>query len=814
MNAAAPTMLVAGLLLLGLAVEPRIDVPASTDTLAASGDRSFDSADLGLNDTMNDVVEQYCARCHNDRRLTGNLSLDGFDVATPEQNAEVAERVIHKLRAGMMPPAGARRPPEDSLSLLATTLENTLDAVAALDPNPGRRTFQRLTRSDYEASIRDLFGLRVDASAFLPSETISDSFDNIADVQMLSATLMEGYLKAAAHVSRAAVGDPGASASSTVYKVDKTLSQMRHVEGAPFGTRGGTAVWHTFPADGDYIFQIDLHAIPTGQLYGSTSQNEQLEISVNGERVAVLNVDRWATESDPSGLRMETPPIHVSAGQHRVAAAFVQKIEGPVIDLITPVDYTLADSQIGSDYGVTTAPHLRDLIITGPFRVTGVSSTESRTRIFSCRPTTQDEERPCARAIVERVGQQAYRRPLTNDDVSSLMGFYDQGKEEGGFERGVRLAIQAMLASPHFVFRLEESRAEGQDVYQVSDMDLASRLSFFLWASPPDEELIRVADEGRLANVDELERQTMRMLEDPRAEAMATRFAAQWLRLQDLRKIHPDAQHFPYFDHGLTLAMERETELLFHHLVQEDRSVLELLTADYTFANERLARHYGLPGVSGANFQRVPVANEHRRGLLGHGSILMMTSHANHTSPVLRGKWVMEVLLGSPPPPPPPVVPSLDEVATAQGGRELTTRERMEQHRDNPSCNSCHSVIDPIGLALENFDVTGAWRIKENGNPIDAAGELYDGTQIASPSDLREAILKRPSVFVRTFTRNLMAYGIGRRVEYFDMPTIREIEAEASGNDYRMSSFILGVIKSPAFRMARAETVAEQDARQ
>ena len=813
MNAAAPTMLVAGLLLLGLAVEPKVDVPATTHSLAEAVEGSFDVADVRLNDAMNDVVEQYCARCHNDRRLTGNLSLDGFDVATPEQNAEVAERVIHKIRAGMMPPTGARRPPEDSLSLLVTTLENTLDAVAARDPNPGRRTFQRLTRADYEASIRDLFGLRVDASAFLPTETISESFDNIADVQILSATLMEGYLKAAAHVSRAAVGDPTASASSAVYKVDKTLSQMRHVQGTPFGTRGGTAVWHTFPADGDYIFQIDLHAIPTGQLYGSTSQDEQLEISVNGERVAVLNVDRWATESDPSGLRMETPPIHVSAGQHRVGAAFVQKIEGPVIDLITPVDYTLADSQIGSDYGVTTAPHLRDLIITGPFRVTGVSSTESRTRIFSCRPTTRDEERPCARAIVERVGQQAYRRPLTNDDVSSLMGFYDQGKEEGGFERGVRLAIQAMLASPHFVFRLEETRAEGQELYQVSDMDLASRLSFFLWASPPDEELIRVASEGRLANLDELERQTMRMLEDPRAEAMATRFAAQWLRLQDLRKIHPDAQHFPYFDHGLTLAMERETELLFHYLVQEDRSVLELLTADYTFANERLARHYGLPGVSGADFQRVPVANEHRRGLLGHGSILMMTSHANHTSPVLRGKWVMEVLLGSPPPPPPPVVPSLDEVATAQEGRELTTRERMEQHRDNPSCNSCHSVIDPIGLALENFDVTGAWRIKENGNPIDAAGELYDGTQIESPSDLREAILKRPSVFVRTFTRNLMAYGIGRRVEYFDMPTIREIEAEASGDDYRMSSFILGVVKSPAFRMARAETVAEQDAR-
>lgn len=809
MNAAAPTMLVAGLLLLGLSLEPGSEIPVPADPTIATADHA---SQADLDQSLNDVVEQYCVRCHNERRLTGNLSLDDFDVATPEQNAEVAERVIHKIRAGMMPPAGARRPAEDSLTILATTLEGTLDAIAEAAPNPGRRTFQRLTRADYEASIRDMFGLRVDASAFLPTETISENFDNIADVQMLSATLMEGYLKAAAHVSRAAVGDPSASASSKVFKVDKTMSQMRHIEGTPFGTRGGTAVWHTFPADGDYIFQVDLHAIPTGQLYGSTSQDEQLEISVNGERVAVLNVDRWASESDPSGLRMETPPIHIPAGQHRVAAAFVQKIEGPVIDLITPVDYTLADSQIGSDYGVTTAPHLRDLVITGPFRVTGVSSTESRNRIFTCRPTSRDEERPCARSIVERLGQQAYRRPLTDDDVTSLMGFYDQGRAGGGFERGVRLAIQAILASPHFVFRLETSRAEGEDLYDVSDMDLASRLSFFLWASPPDEELIRVASEGRLSDVEELERQTERMLQDPRAEALATRFAAQWLRLQDLRKIHPDAQHFPYFDHGLTLAMERETELLFHHIVQEDRSILELLTADYTFANQRLARHYGIPGVSGTDFHMVPVQNEHRRGLLGHGSILMMTSHANHTSPVLRGKWVMEVLLGSPPPPPPPVVPSLDEVATAQDGRELTTRERMEQHRDNPSCQSCHSVIDPIGLALENFDVTGAWRIKENGNPIDAAGELYDGTAIESPSDLRNAILKRPSVFVRTFTRNLMAYAIGRRVEYFDMPTVRAIESEAAEDDYRMSSFILGVVKSPAFRMARAETVAEQDA--
>jgi len=804
MNAAAPTMLVAGVLLLGLAVEPDRGAPRPDDVVAVA----HAGPEEALDETLNEVVDQYCVRCHNERRLTGNLNLEQFDVGQPQAQPEIAERVIHKLRAGMMPPAGARRPAGDSLALLASTLETTIDRQAAENPNPGRRTFQRLTRADYEASIRDLFGLRVDASAFLPTETISESFDNIADVQMLSATLMEGYLKAASWVARAAVGDPQASAASTVYKIDKTLDQMKHVEGTPLGTRGGTAVWHTFPADGDYVFQVDLHAIPTGQLYGSTSPGEQLEISVDGARLAVLDVDRWASESDPTGLRMETPPIHVAAGQHRVAAAFINKIEGPYIDLIRPVDYTLADSQIGSDYGVTTAPHLRDLTITGPFRVTGVSSTESRERIFTCRPLGPQEERPCAESILRRLAGKAYRRPLEDKDVQDLLRFYDEGSQEGGFERGVRLAIQAMLASPHFVFRLEQSRAEGER-YQISDVDLASRLSFFLWAAPPDEELIRLAGEGELSDLDVLEEQVVRMLDDPRAEALATRFASQWLRLQDVWKIHPDAQHFPYFDYRLTTAMERETQLLFHHLVQADRPLLELLDADYTFVNERLAEHYGIPGVAGREFRRVQVPNDERRGILGHGSVLMMTSHANHTSPVLRGKWVMEVLLGSPPPPPPPVVPSLDETASAVNGRELTTRERMEQHRNNPACNSCHSVIDPIGLALENFDVTGAWRIKENGNPIDASGELYDGTPIESPTDLRNAILSRPSVFVRTFTKNLMAYAIGRRVEYYDMPTVRQIEADAAENDYRMSSFILGVVRSPAFRMAAADRVAE-----
>jgi mono/diheme cytochrome c family protein len=808
MNNYASAMLIAGLVLIGVAPS------TGTDPVVAYAPHVPAAAvpEGPLDETLNEVVQQYCVRCHSDRRMTGNMSLEGFDIGNPMTEAELAEKVVHKLRAGMMPPATSRRPPEDTLALLAETLENALDKAARDNPNPGYRTFQRLNRAEYQGAARELFGFEIDASAFLPNETMSENFDNIADMQMLSATLMEGYMRAAGFLSRAAVGDPDASPSSAVFKVAKTMSQMVHIEGTPLGTRGGTSVVHNFLADGEYIFELELHPEPTGNLYGLTSPNEQLEVSINGSRVALLYIDRWMSESDPTGLRLETPSIHVPAGPHRVSAAFIQKFEGPVVDLITPVDYTLADSQIGTAYGVTTGPHLRDMTISGPFSVSGVSETPARNVIFTCRPTSMDEERPCAEEIVEQLASKAYRRPLKGDDLSDLMVFFDQGNDGGGFEDGIRTALQAILASPHFVFRLEEipSGVTPGDVYDISANDLATRLSFFLWATPPDAELIAVAESGDLTDSDVLEEQTRRMLADPRAESLATRFASQWLRLQDLEKIHPDAQLYPYYDNTLTEAMDRETELLFHNIVQEDENIFDLLTADYTFVNERLARHYGLPDVTGPHFRKVPIADANRRGLLGHASILMMTSHANRTSPVLRGKWVMEVLLGSPPPPPPPNIPAFEETDAATDGRELTTRERMEQHRANPSCSSCHNVIDPIGLALDNFDVTGAWRIKENGMEIDASGQLYDGSPINGPADLRNAILSRPSVFVRTFARNMMAYALGRRVEYFDMPTIREIEADASENGYKMSSFIIGVVQSPAFRMSKLEAVADE----
>jgi len=461
-----------------------------------------------------------------------------------------------------------------------------------------------------------------------------------------------------------------------------------------------------------------------------------------------------------------------------------------------------------------TLPHLRELEINGPHTVTGVSDTVSRRRVFICRPTTPAEEAPCAERIVRHLASTAFRRPVTGDEVKGLLGFYETGRKEGDFELGVRNALQAVLASPQFIFRLERAPAgvrPGQ-IYRISDIDLASRLSYFLWSTLPDQELIDLAMKNQLRAPGVLEKQVKRMVQDKRADALATRFASLWLRLQDLDKIHPDALTFPAFDHTLVEAMRRETELLFETLVHEDRSVLDLLTADYTFVNERLARHYGIPNITGDYFRRVAMPDPNRRGLLGHGSILMMTSVADRTSAVLRGKWVMEVLLASPPPAPPPNVPTLEETEGVSEARLLTVRERMEQHRNNPACNSCHRVIDPLGLALENFDVTGQWRIKDGGSPIDSGGTLYDGSEIRGPAGLRQALLKRSDVVLSSFTESLMTYAVGRRVEPFDMPTIRQIVTDAKKSDYRMSSFIMGVINSSAFQMSRADAVETTDA--
>jgi hypothetical protein len=674
------------------------------------------------------------------------------------------------------------------------------------------RTFQRLNRPEYARAMRDLLALDIDPGSWLPLDSKSANFDNIADAQALSPTLLESYLNAASAISRMAVGDRHAPAVDTVYTSPGYVSQhpWDHVQGAPFGTRGGMVVEHVFPADGEYVFEVDL-------VSGSNARFEDIDFSINGERIALLEAEPGpAGGADGRGGRaIRTEPILVRAGQQRVAAAFVRKVDGPYEDLIRPHDWSFAGGGSGGP-GITTLPHVRDLTVKGPTRITGLSETPSRQRIFTCRPTTPAEEHPCARQIVSRLGGDAYRRPLTASEIDRLMPFYEKGAGgAGGFEEGVRTALEAILASPHFIFRLEKEpiTAAPGSTYRVADVDLASRLSFFLWGALPDQELLALAGQGKLSAPGALEKQARRMLASPRADALGTRFAAQWLRLQDIDKVHPDPNNYPNFDDNLAAAMRRETELFFNSLVREDRSLLDLYRADYTFVNERLARHYGFAGIAGDHFRRVQYPDDTRRGLLGHGSVLVQTSLANRTSPVLRGKWVMEVLMGTPPPPPPPDIPLLDETASAKDGRMLTTRERMEMHRSNPTCNSCHRFMDPIGLALDNFDVTAKWRTRENGMPLDTKGDYYDGTPVTTPAELTRALMKRPVPLVRTFTENLLAYALGRRVESFDQPAIRAIAKAAEASDYHLSSFILGVIKSDAFQMKRAELTNTDEAR-
>ena len=767
---------------------------------------------------LNDVIKQYCQDCHNEDIRSGNLSLTQFDASNAPGNGDVAEKMIAKLRAGMMPPPGKPRPVGDTLGALITTLETQLDASAAAKPNPGARSFQRLNRAEYSAAIRDLLSLDIDAGVYLPPDTKSENFDNIADVQTLSPTLLDAYLRAASEISWLAVGNPKATPSSATYNVPRTASQTEHVEGAPFGTRGGTSVVHIFPADGQYLFKVLFYHETTGAFAGGNARGELIEISIDGERAAVLDIDRFMTASDPNGVSMATEPVRVRAGPHRISAAFIPPAYQRVSqDLITPLKWSLNSTSIATAYGFSLLPHLRDLVITGPFKPTGVSDWPERHALVGCASSSQ-VGRACAQTIVSRLATQAFRRPLTPSDMKSLMGFYDAGvtaapraaSAAARHESGVRNALEAILASPDFVFRFERATgAGGGDTYRVSDLDLASRLSFFIWSSPPDHELLSLAAQGKLGDEAVLAREVRRMMADPRASTLATRFAAQWLRLSDLDKVQPDVRQYPNFDEQLRAAMRRETELLFENLVHEDRSVLELFTADYTFVNERLAQHYEIPNVAGPEFRRVPRTDEQRRGLLGHASVLMLTSHATRTSPVERGKWVMEVLLNQPPPPPPPGVPDFGATSEAKAGRLLTVRERMEEHRSNPTCNSCHKLMDPIGLALEHFDVTGSWRVRDNGAPIDSRADLWDGTKIETPADLRGALLARQETLLRTFTRNLFAYGLGRRVEYYDMPTVRAIVRGASANDHRISSYVIGVVNSPAFRTQKVQVTTE-----
>ena len=763
-------------------------------------------------EALTKVVQQYCVACHNNQLLTGNLSLQGFDVAKVAEMAEIGEKVIGKLRLRMMPPPGVPRPGGDTLLALVETLETALDKAAAATPDPGARTFQRLNRAEYANSIRELLGLEIDPEMYLPPDTKSDNFDNIADVQIPSPTVMAAYLNAASKISRMAVGDR-ATTRQTTYTVPRGVSQTVHIEGTPKGTRGGISVRHTFTADGEYVFKASYYTTLTGNFYGRSARGEQLEVSVDGERVAMIEVDRFLSEADPTGVWRESHAVFVKAGQHRVSAAFIKTSEGAADDVISPIRQSLADLDAGSNDGMTLLPHLWQFVVSGPREVTGISDTPVRRRIFTCRPTESSQAPSCARQILSDLGTRAYRRALSNRDIERLMSLYESGDSDGGFEIGVRTAIEGILSSPDFLFRVETASGgvTPGEAHRIDDVDLASRLSFFLWGGPPDEELVQLADEGRLSDQGVLRGQVRRMLADPRSDALTKRFFAQWLRLADLDKVEPDTHYWPDFDITLRDAMRRETELFVRDLVQEDRGILNLLTADYTFVNEPLARHYGIPDVPGRRFRRVTLQEDERRGLLGQGSVLVQTSHGDRTSPVLRGKWVMEVLLSSPPPPPPPNVPAFEETEDASAGRSLTVKERMELHRANPVCSSCHQYIDPLGLALENFDVTGEWRINDSGNRVDASGRLWDGTSLSGPGDLREALLRYRVSFLRTFAKNLMTYALGRRVEHYDYPLIRKIVSAAEKDDYCFSSFVVALVESDAFRMRRVLDAKAED---
>ncbi len=760
------------------------------------------------------VVQGYCVRCHNDRIRSGTLNLAAFDVAAVHERAESAEKMIRKLRAGMMPPPGQRRPPPDTLLALVEALETGVDRAAADARDPGSRRFQRLNRAEYERVIRDLLDLDVEAGRWLPADTYLGAFDNMSDAQGLSTTLVEAYLRAATEVSRIAVGNADAVSTTARYTNPIAVSQHAwdHIEGTPYGTRGGMVVTHDFPADGEYVISIET-------LFGQGTGFQDVDVSIEGEGVALLGLEHGGRATTP----IRTEPIFVRAGQRQVAAAFVRTIEGPYEDRLKTPGWSFVggeDSQAWANYGITALPHLSELMVTGPRRREGVSETASRRKIFHCHPErggatgadAPDASRACAEAIVERIAREAYRRPVTQDDLAGPMAFYDGAAAEEGFEIGVRTALQAILASPSFVFRLERAPPEASpgESYRIADVDLASRLSFFLWAAGPDAELVTLASEGRLSDPAVLESQVRRMLADPRAEALSTRFAAQWLRLQDAEDNQPEPYLYPDFTGQLREDLVRETQLLFDHLVREDRSLLELFTADYTFLNERLAAHYGIPGVSGPEFRRVRYPDDSRRGVLGHGSVLLLTSMSARTSPVLRGKWVMEVLMGTPPPPPPPNTPAFDDTDLARGGRLLTTRERLEMHRANPACRSCHRFMDPIGLALDSYDVTGRVRVRENGVALDTRGTYYDGSDVSTPAELVALLMKREIPLVRNFTEHLLAYAIGRRAEYFDGPGVRAIARAAEADDYRMSSFILGVVNSDPFRLARPASAADE----
>ena len=760
------------------------------------------------------VLTQYCLTCHNERAKTGGLVLDAGDLANVPAKAEVWEKVIRKVRAGMMPPVGAPRPDAVTLDRLVAHLETTIDRAALAAPVLRRAAMHRLNRTEYGNAIRDLFAMHVDVSSLLPPDEEAYGFDNNALVLNISPALMERYLSAAWKISAIAVASPRITPSLETFRVRGDLSQHDHVPGLPVGTRGGTLITHYFPVDGEYVISPRLYRETVNIIRGLELPHD-LEVTLDGQRMVLARFggpqDEQANYLQPTlaGDEMEKrfqKRVTIKAGLHTVGVAFIKKSSATTLELLQPFERERLDPI--TPVGI---PELDRVTIEGPFNATPTEDSPSRARVFTCRPrgSSKDAERSCARAILATLARRAYRGPVNDTEMGRLLSFYDTERATGGgFDAGIESALTFLLVNPRFLFRIEQDppargpgRAAAGAHYRITDVELASRLSFFIWSSIPDDELLTLAMRGRLSDDGVLEQQVGRMLRDDRARALGTSFAGQWLYLRNLRALQPDADVFPDFDHNLREAMQRETEMLFEDVVLQDKSILTLLDADYTFVNERLARHYGIPRVYGTQFRRVPVADEARRGLLGHGSILALTSYANRTSPVNRGKYVLTNILGTPPPPAPENVPPLDE----KPGKAVTMRERMEQHRRNPSCAGCHKLMDPIGLALENFDGIGRWRTADNGARIESSAELADGTAVDGPAALRRAILRRPDMFARNMTETLLTYALGHGVEHHDMPYVRAILRDATRNNYRFSSLVLGIVKSVPFQRNAAE---------
>ena len=780
--------------------------PAAADRLQAAAPPAAASAMEAAA-----LLERYCVTCHNDRLRTAGLTLEALDAGDPGDAAATWEKVVLKLRAGMMPPAGRPRPDRATYDSLAAFLEAGLDSAAAVDPEPGRSdALRRLNATEYAHAIRDLLDLEVDAADLLPADDSSAGFDNVG-LGGLDPGRMERYLGAAQKISRLAVGAPVRSPVADTFIVPSDLNQDGHVDGLPFGTRGGATFRYNFPVDAEYEVRVELGKSWNSNRIGGLRAPHDVVVTLDGEPVRVLTVaprprggaggpDRYQQPERPADADLAVR-IPIAAGPRAVGAAFVS--QGAALVERRRQPFLKVHITVGGDQ--RTQPAIYSLTVTGPFSAAGPGDTPSRRRIFTCRPADVAGERACAEEILRTLARRAYRRPATPADLETLLRFYAEGRAAGGFEAGIEMALRRLLVSPEFLFRIERDpqQADPGGAYLVSGLELASRLSFFLWSSLPDDELLAAAADGGLRDPDVLEQQVRRMLADPRSAALVTNFAAQWLYLRNLPAVSPDFIVFPDFDETLRRALRRETELFVASILREDRSVLDLLRADYTFVNERLARHYGIPNVYGSHFRQIDLPPDSPRGgLLGQGSILAVTSYATRTSPVVRGKWILENLLGAPPPPPPANVPPLrEEVSDAV----LSMRERMVQHRRNPACASCHAIMDPVGLALENFDAIGRWRDRTEGfEALDVTGSFPDGTTFAGAAGLRQTLLDRSDQFVRTLAGKLLTYGLGRAVEHHDMPAVRAIEREAADGGYRFSALVLGIVKSTPFQMRRA----------